>query len=114
MPTKIEFRWKSHTEIPIITAAFKTGQGINEILAQIKIFAESNFNSSGDPLITRERHRILLNQALTSLELFSLDKDIELAAEDLRSAAHSIGQITGRINVEEILDRIFSSFCIGK
>lgn len=97
-----------------IAASFKDGIGIEEILQSIQEFAEENFNAGGDPVITRVRHRNLLGVALASLQSFSLDKDIELAAEDLRYAASAIGQITGRINVEEILDKIFSSFCIGK
>jgi tRNA modification GTPase len=39
---------------------------------------------------------------------------VELAAEDLRLAARAMGRITGRVDVEDILDRIFSEFCIGK
>lgn len=98
---------------PIVTS-FKDGEGIEKILLAMKQFAENNFALSGDPIITRERHRALLKEALVSLVGFSLSKEIELASEDLRYAAGAIGKITGRINVEEVLDRIFSSFCIGK
>ncbi len=66
------------------------------------------------PLITQERYRKSLIDALYYLENFSLDKNIELAAEDLRLAALEISKITGRINVDDILDVIFSKFCIGK
>ena len=65
-------------------------------------------------MITRERHRKLLAEAYNSLENFSLNKGIELVAEDLRIVASAIGKITGRINVEDILDNIFSKFCLGK
>lgn len=97
-----------------IPASFRGGEGVDEILVAIKNFAENNFDLSGEPVITRERHRILLKDTLMSLESFSLSKEIELASEDLRYAAGAIGKITGKINIEEILDRIFSSFCIGK
>lgn len=100
--------------VAIIPTSFKDARGVQELLAVIKEFAEENFNISAEPIITRERHRVLLKNALLSLEKFSLSKEIELSAEDLRSAANAIGQITGRINIEEILDHIFSSFCIGK
>jgi tRNA modification GTPase len=66
------------------------------------------------PLITQERYRIILNAALVNLEEFSLQKNIELAAEDLRMACLEIGKITGKIDIENILDAIFSRFCIGK
>ena len=46
--------------------------------------------------------------------MFSLDKEIELSAEDIRLACRSIGKITGYVEVDEILDNIFGSFCIGK
>lgn len=65
-------------------------------------------------LITRQRYRTSLESALNNLDNFSLDKNIELAAEDLRLASTEIGRITGRIDVEKILDVIFSKFCIGK
>jgi len=97
-----------------ILASFEIGEGIEKILLKIKSFAEDNFDSSSGPLITRERHRQLLAEALQSLLSFSFSKPVELASEDLRLAATYIGKITGRINVEEVLDRIFSSFCIGK
>jgi len=70
--------------------------------------------NQSSPLITQERYRKSLIEALNCLENFSLDKNIELSAEDLRLAALEISKITGRINVDDILDVIFSKFCIGK
>jgi tRNA modification GTPase len=55
-----------------------------------------------------------LNDVFKTLELFTLSKNIELAAEDIRLAVRNIGKITGRVEVDEILDKIFGSFCIGK
>ena len=46
--------------------------------------------------------------------MFSLEKEIELASEDLRCAANALAAIIGRIDVEDILGNIFSKFCIGK
>lgn len=68
----------------------------------------------GNPAITQERYRISLKNSLEFLENFSLEKNIELAAEDLRMAAREIGKITGKVDIENILDVIFSRFCIGK
>ncbi len=74
----------------------------------------NNFSGQSSALITQERYRISLKNAVGFLEEFSLDKNIELAAEDLRMTAREIGKITGKVDIENILDVIFSSFCIGK
>ena len=72
------------------------------------------WRKSAGALITRRRYREVLNNVFKHLERFSLNKPVELAAEDVRLAAREIGRITGRIEVDEILDKIFGSFCIGK
>jgi len=68
-------------------------------------------------IITRERHRHALQRAVTSLRAvdgLDLATAPELAAEEYRQAADSLGRLTGQVDVEELLDSIFSSFCIGK
>ncbi|OFW80884.1 MAG: tRNA uridine-5-carboxymethylaminomethyl(34) synthesis GTPase MnmE [Alphaproteobacteria bacterium RIFCSPLOWO2_01_FULL_40_26] len=66
------------------------------------------------PLITQERYRTALQNSVENLEHFSLTKNIELAAEDLRLATNEIGKIIGKVDIENILDIVFSRFCIGK
>ncbi len=70
-----------------------------------------SFNS---PLITQERYRNSLQNCLNSLENFSLNENIEICAENLRICVNEIGKINGKIDIENILDLIFSKFCIGK
>ena len=70
-----------------------------------------NFNS---PLITQERYRISLQNCLNSLENLNLTANIEICAENLRICANEIAKINGKIDIENILDLIFSKFCIGK
>ena len=55
-----------------------------------------------------------MKETVEALETFTLRKETELAAEDVRLAARALGKITGRIEVDDILDKIFGSFCIGK
>lgn len=72
---------------------------------------------SEDVIITRTRHRSLVEKArdaLQSSQEMSLEEAPELAAEELRRAADALGHLTGHIDVEDILSDIFSSFCIGK
>ena len=66
------------------------------------------------PMITQERYRVALKNCVENLKNFSLDKNIELASEDLRMTARELGKITGKIDIENLLDVIFSRFCIGK
>lgn len=91
-----------------------TGEGLDSLLAQLELLASEELTAGNDPVITRSRYRFGLTHCLGYLDIFSLDKPIELAAEDLRLAARELGRITGKIDVEEILDSLFSNFCIGK
>jgi len=74
--------------------------------------------SAGEPaLVTRERHRVALQQtreALTRALALGKVAGEELIAEELRLAARALGRLTGRVDVEDVLDVIFRDFCIGK
>ena len=92
------------------------GDGIAELIAAIVSFAENYFGSDDGGLIGRERQRKLLQQTAASLQrsVAAVGMGEELAAEDLRMAAYSLGRLLGRVDVEDILDVIFREFCIGK
>lgn len=94
-----------------------TGQGLDDLTARVAAIAEDRLADRGHPAaLTNARHRAHCSQAHHHLRLF-LDgnpHETELRAEDLRCAAHALGRLTGRIDVEEVLDQIFSRFCIGK
>uniref|UniRef100_A0AAV1UJX7 TrmE-type G domain-containing protein n=1 Tax=Peronospora matthiolae TaxID=2874970 RepID=A0AAV1UJX7_9STRA len=80
---------------------------------KLKVSAEAR--SFGGALITRERHRQNLMECLACLDRFLADPyQSEIAAEDLRRAVTAIGRILGRIDVEDVLNVLFSDFCIGK
>ena len=98
-----------------IQASIKNDQGIDEILAKLTEFAEQFFSkATTSPLITSHRHREHLMKCSKCLKTINFDRGVEFAAEDLRMAAAHLGRITGKIDIEEMLDKIFSSFCIGK
>ena len=65
-------------------------------------------------MITQQRYINALQKALEALKNFDLNNNIEIAGEELRIASREIGKITGKVGVENILDNIFSKFCIGK
>jgi tRNA modification GTPase len=97
-----------------LAISLHTGEGANELLQRIEALAVDMLAESDSPVISRARHRKQVQLCLEQLQHFHLHKAIELAAEDLRIAAHCLGQITGTIDIETILDEIFASFCIGK
>jgi tRNA modification GTPase len=76
--------------------------------------ASGALTGDGSPALTRARHRAALQEALTSLQRSCRAPTPELRAEDLRLAVRAIGRITGRVDVEDVLDVIFGAFCIGK
>ena len=97
-----------------LTIAAKPRQGLEQLLQAVTERIENRFTSNSNLLITRARYREALKETVEALETFTLRKEIELAAEDVRLAARALGKITGRIEVDDILDKIFGSFCIGK
>ena len=92
------------------------GDGVPALISALVGFAQEFFGTGEDGLITRDRQRELLRQTTTSLRcsISMLERGEELAAEDLRAAAYSLGRLLGRVDVEDILDVIFREFCIGK
>jgi tRNA modification GTPase len=93
-----------------------SGQGIPELEALLAARVADALGHEEAPVLTRVRHRRLVEAARGALEraIPALDDGPELAAEDVRVAADQIGRLTGRIDVEDLLGEIFSSFCIGK
>ncbi|QWG23562.1 tRNA uridine-5-carboxymethylaminomethyl(34) synthesis GTPase MnmE [Bradyrhizobium sediminis] len=92
------------------------GDGLAELIAALVQFAQVYFGSDTGALIGRARQRKLLEEAVASLRRSTevIGAGEELAAEELRSAAHSLGRLLGRVDIEDILDVIFREFCIGK
>lgn len=92
------------------------GDGVSELVAALVTYARDYFGSGEMALVSRARHRTLLRETVSALERAgrSADKGDELLAEELRIGIHSLGRLTGRVDVEDILDVIFREFCIGK
>jgi tRNA modification GTPase len=90
------------------------GDGMQELVAALVGFAQNCFGSGEGELISRERQRTLLRETAISLQRSMDGEGEELVAEELRAAAHALGRLLGRIDVEDILDKIFHEFCIGK
>ena len=100
---------------PMISA--KAGIGMEEFDVMLSAAVAETAGSGEPALLTRERHRQAVSSALEALRRaagLSPAESPELLAEEFRHAATALGRITGRVDVEDLLDRIFASFCIGK
>ena len=103
--------------IETILISVKNNKNISQLTNKIKEKLSKKFMTSNNILVTRERHRNKLNACLNEIDNFlkkDQNKDIEMAAEDLRLATRHLGSIVGKVDVEEILGSIFKDFCIGK
>ena len=100
-----------------IYISIKKEKNLNLLITEIKNKLKHQFHNSEDILITRERHRQNLEKCVEHLQTFEEKNNLEefdKASEDLRLAIRHLGRITGKVDVEEILDSIFNDFCIGK
>ena len=92
----------------------RTGEGLTALLRAIGEAAEPRLGGGGLAMISRARHREALTACRDALLRASQSEDLELLAEDLRLAMRALGRVTGRVDVEDLLDVIFREFCIGK
>jgi tRNA modification GTPase len=99
---------------PTHFVSVKTNFGMNALLQKLERIIKEKFDGTSSAAVTRARHRIALEECSAALERSKNAELPELAAEDLRLAARALGRITGRVDVEEILDVVFREFCIGK
>lgn len=93
-----------------------TGENIDLIVNDLRKFVADKISEIGNFIPARERHLIILNKVVEQLTIILSEKDIELEikSEYLRHASVLLGQLTGDVDVEDLLDVIFSEFCIGK
>jgi tRNA modification GTPase len=119
-PGRIESGFTGHPRAQVFPISATTGAGIDKLIAAIGEFAGSHFG--GEPaLVTRERHRQMLHLAFSALagalaldQAYGSEGREELVAEQVRMATRALERLTGRVDVEDVLDVIFRDFCIGK
>ena len=104
-------------DLETVLVSVKNNSNIELLVKKIKENLSKKFITSDNILVTRQRHKDNLNACLKEIDNFlkkDQNKDIEMAAEDLRLATRHLGSIVGKVDVEEILGSIFNDFCIGK
>jgi tRNA modification GTPase len=107
---------EGHQSGDFLEVSAVAGFGLAMLHTQLEARVADALGREEAPVLTRARHRRLVEEARDALEraIAALDQGAELAAEDVRVATTAIGRLTGRIDVEDLLGEIFSSFCIGK
>ena len=98
-----------------VRVSVRTGEGLAELL-DLVARRLSGEGQAEPALLTRERHRVAVTEAIIALEraLASPSVPAELLAEDLRLASRALERLLGRVDVEDVLDQLFAGFCIGK
>jgi tRNA modification GTPase len=107
----------SDTSAARFVISAKDGTGMEGLLATLSAYAKDYFAATETALVTRARHRRALEETSAALDRALAQGAAggeELIAEELRSAATTLGRLTGRVDVEDVLDVIFREFCIGK
>jgi tRNA modification GTPase len=97
-----------------LAVSVTSGAGTDALLKRLEELVADRLSPGEAPALTRQRHREALEECGAILARAAAATAPELIAEDLRLATRALGRITGRVDVEEILDRIFRDFCIGK
>ncbi len=97
----------------------ESGEGMDALFGKLAEFARDYFAVGETAVVTRARHRQMLEETATALERALAESAApsareELIAEELRQASWALGRLTGRVDVEDVLDKIFRDFCIGK
>ena len=92
----------------------KTGEGLAELVDLLAKHAELRMEAGEAPALSRARHRLAVEKAERHLRDALGASASELAAEHLRLALTEIGRITGRVDLDELLDVVFRDFCFGK
>ena len=90
---------------------------MDALISALTAYAGGYFAATESSIVARTRHRRALEETVSALDRAiaqGAGGSEELIAEELRSAATTLGRLTGRVDVEDILDAIFQDFCIGK
>jgi tRNA modification GTPase len=98
----------------LLLISLKNDPYADQIVDYLKDYAREKFDFASSGFIANQRHKHHLEATVSALNSFSLELPLEISTEYVRIAATELGKIVGKINIEEILDSIFSSFCIGK
>lgn len=98
-----------------LAVSVRSGAGLDAVLEAVRARLGEVFQTE-PALLTRERHRVAVSDAIAALQRAIANEhgQVELMAEDMRLAVTALERLVGRVGVEDVLDQLFSGFCIGK
>jgi tRNA modification GTPase len=98
-----------------VTISARTGQNLEELIGKLQVYASETMSVEGSMIVANERQRFAIVQAQEAL-VAALDEKapLEVVAEELRRACFLLESLMGKVGVEDVLDQLFSRFCIGK
>lgn len=101
---------------PQFRISARDGTGLDDLIGQLALFGADFFGRGESAMISRSRHRKLLEETSAALgrAIQVIELGEEIAAEELRMAIRSLGRLLGKVDIEDVLDAIFAEFCIGK
>ncbi len=111
---KIDLQKMQNAPSDAILVSATRGDGINELRHWLTKWAEQTSRPGEPALLSHARHRLAFADAKIALQQAAETDDSVLRAESIRIAGRAFARIAGRIDVDDVLDRIFSRFCIGK
>jgi tRNA modification GTPase len=98
-----------------VQVSVRSGEGMAGLSAALSRLVESKISKSQNAIVVRERHRVAIQDSIRILnEVIRTELPLELMADELRRVSRLMGSITGHVDVEDVLGKIFSEFCIGK
>jgi tRNA modification GTPase len=110
--------WAVAHDLAVADVSVTRETGLAELQSILTARVVEALSGGEFPAATRARHREDLSAARSHLarasESLADPVEVELAAEDVRLAARSLARVTGRVDPEDVLDRVFAKFCIGK
>jgi len=114
--SKIDLSERQPILMDMLSLSSYTGHGIVALVERIVGHAASFFSEAGNAGLGTERQRVAANAALEAIEraLSTTGRAEEFVAEDIRAALTAVGRVTGRVDVEDVLDEVFSRLCVGK
>lgn len=100
----------------VIFVSTKTGLGLNRLRDVLNSLIQARLSGVENAVIVRQRHILAVQETIRLLNesVEETHQPLELVTEDLRKAARALSSITGHVDVEDLLGKIFSEFCIGK